>query len=316
MPSAWQAYHDFMRARLPNGGRCVSCQAPFEVHMSEVECMNELKLAGFAAEQIGANPQEVYYQHVLELMQKVDVQEGDPMSVSVGARMALAFRYVCGACKNIPEQEMYAKAKRNAAKERLARMLTNKLIFAAMLKNTFEASLPLREASNASQWAMARLWSHDKDGNLWVFGESDAGKTWLCECILNAAIATGAVVAEVSGLQLKGYAGYDMAENCQPLIDADVLLIDDICQANWTTGTVEPLMLVLDGRNKRELRTLFTANSEPEVFFTQMESARPDTDTLALPMTRRLNLPGHACQLVPMLTGRSLRRQTQAGKGE
>lgn len=127
----------------------------------------------------------------------------------------------------------------------------------------FRNSAPEVEGLNPEAWAAARGWRGKR--NLYVYGPTGVGKSFLARCCLNWAFQQGRTVAEVSGRRFAKVS--DTFAEGRGLFrawkEARVLLLDDIDKAVWNADRVGALWELLDARASARRHTLVTGNVNP-----------------------------------------------------
>jgi DNA replication protein DnaC len=251
--------------------------------------MQSLKEDGFAPEQIGSDPCAAFYAHQIKMLDNHKVR-----------RRVTAYGFTCAACDGIHEAERSRSYVRSERLHRIAELKNAGVINAAILSTAFAGSDPKREDPNKVAWATARVWTPETCGNLWIYGPSNQGKTYMAWCILTAVVETGGTAGELSAGKMKTFSGYEMESQAQPFIDVDVLLIDDIDFPTWTASNTDSMRHIMNERCHKERRTLFTANCAPTKFRDKLIKARPNEPEFADAIMRRFNLSDHKCQRLAM----------------
>jgi len=127
----------------------------------------------------------------------------------------------------------------------------------------FRNSDPQVEALNPTAWAAVRRWRGKR--NLYVYGPTGVGKSFLARCCLNWSFQQGLTVADVSGRRFAKVS--DTFAEGRGLFnawkEATVLLLDDIDKAVWNADRVGALWELLDTRASARRHTLVTGNVSP-----------------------------------------------------
>ena len=108
--------------------------------------------------------------------------------------------------------------------------------------------------------------------NFIVSGKTGVGKTYLTECMLNKAIENNIFSVYTTAFNLnQTFLNYHLAKLADknailsPYLTSDLLIIDDLGSENKMNNvTIEYLYLVLDTRQRNNLKTIITTNLNPE----------------------------------------------------
>ena len=134
---------------------------------------------------------------------------------------------------------------------------------------------------------------------LWAHGPAGCGKTALCRTLLVRCHLAGGDVAEVSARRL--LRDGDRSPLWNRLLDADVLLVDDLDKAVWTEISASVWWEVTDRRADRP--TLITANSSGADFAKALTGAGLSDNWIRPALSRLMPIVG------VRMTGEDLRKK-------
>ncbi len=132
-----------------------------------------------------------------------------------------------------------------------------------------QTGLSAREtAQKAVQDALAFIKNFDTQfDNLFLYGDTGTGKTFLSNCIAKELLDTGHSVIYFTAFQLfdileknKFQKDMDAADSLQHIFDCDLLIIDDLGTELSNTFTVSQLFLCLNERILRKKSTVISTN--------------------------------------------------------
>lgn len=116
-------------------------------------------------------------------------------------------------------------------------------------------------------------------GNLLIYGGAGRGKTFLCNCIAKDVLALGKTVLYLTAGQLfrrleeirfrKNDEETDEMEWDQELLDADLLIIDDLGTEFATIFTASELFRIINERKLRKKPIVISTNLEPKALMAQ-----------------------------------------------
>jgi DNA replication protein DnaC len=200
---------------------------------------------------------------------------------------------VCDACVAKYEAEREMKQKAEAWRDLYRAGLVSRET-AAMY------SLPLLELTDSQNHALEQV---TRAGvvtqGLWAHGPAGCGKTALCRTLLVRCHIAGGDVAEVSARRL--LRDGDRAPLWNRLLDADVLLVDDLDKAVWTEISASVWWEVTDRRADRP--TLITANSSGSDFAKALTGAGLSDNWIRPALSRLMPIVG------VKMTGEDLRKK-------
>ncbi len=131
-----------------------------------------------------------------------------------------------------------------------------------------QADLPLALKTAAELKAIALKGAEAKRKNINLLGKTGTGKTYFASCFAGESNLTGRTVVFITAFSfvdraLKYHTSFsaDKADYLAPLLDADVLIIDDLgTESILKNVTVEYLYHVVNERQLKGLTTLITSN--------------------------------------------------------
>ena len=171
---------------------------------------------------------------------------------------------------------------------------------------TFEDSRLAVENRNPAAWTFAR--KTPLPTNLWIHGAPGTGKTYLCRCVLNAALERGQTVAECTAAWINATGRrFTAQDDVKRYLEPDMLLIDDMDKPAWHADGVQLLQHLLNKRHDNNRRLLVTANANPAAVQGFLRHARADNASIATAIMERM-IPITRLEL----TGDSIRRDEQA----
>lgn len=191
------------------------------------------------------------------------------------ARAIDAMRFVCGPCAARLAMASDSQRRAEAAAALKRDVYRRGEMPLAALRSTFRVADPAICALNPSAWRIASEWP---PRNLWIAGPKGTGKTFLAECILNAAIERNVTAMESLAHSISeagGAAEGDKRRFVHRHASAGLLLIDDIDKPLWGGLGLEVLWRIIDGRHRARLATVVTAQ------FTGNETKRAWADRFA-----------------------------------
>lgn len=169
----------------------------------------------------------------------------------------------CDGCAVRRYRELDQAARTARLRTRFEALQVRGLVGPELRRVCFRKSDALVEALNPEAWAAARRWREQR--NLYVFGPTGVGKSFLARCCLHRAFQHGREVAEVSARRFTKVS--DTFAEGRGLFnawkEATVLLLDDIDKAMWNPDRVGALWELLDARASARRRTLVTGNVSP-----------------------------------------------------
>lgn len=130
----------------------------------------------------------------------------------------------------------------------------------------FAKSNPEYMEPRADLWEWAKAWTPKSEAG-WFYGDKGTGKTYLARCILNAQFDAGHSVAELPAIEFSHMADrkfYGWHEKLKAYSQVQVLLIEDIDKAEWSSRGLSALFGILDTRYNDKHRTLVTTNQTVE----------------------------------------------------
>lgn len=125
-----------------------------------------------------------------------------------------------------------------------------------------------REAYQSCQTFARKFGSKKASTGLLLLGRSGTGKTHLACSIVNSLFPEYAVVFShvPTLLERMRYANVEL----QPLLNADLLVLDDVGSERTTGWTMERLLIIVDGRLTNHRPTVFTTNFDTKDFEARM----------------------------------------------
>ncbi|GHT84044.1 DNA replication protein DnaC [Bacteroidia bacterium] len=133
-------------------------------------------------------------------------------------------------------------------------------------------------ARETAQLAFEKAWQfithfEDSFGNLFLYGDTGVGKTFLSYCIAKELLEKGYCVIYFSAFELfeqlaKSTFTYDaeVAEQSEPIFDCDLLIIDDLGTELTNSFVASSLFLCINERLRRKKATIISTNLTLEHF--------------------------------------------------
>lgn len=149
-------------------------------------------------------------------------------------------------------------------RERFSLLRSRDLVTMEFREASFRNSAPDIEAMNPEAWGLGRAWKATQ--NLYIFGPTGVGKSYLARCCLKRVFQANRNVAETSARAFckttdtfNEGRGRFMEWKTVP-----ALLLDDIDKTTWTMERVGALWELLDARSSGRRVTIITGNVNPK----------------------------------------------------
>lgn len=167
----------------------------------------------------------------------------------------------CDAChaKKIREHNNAERAIR--LRERFSILKTRELVTQEFRVASFRASNPVIEAMNPEAWAQGRKWRANE--NIYIYGPTGVGKSYLARCCLKRVFQAERNVAEVSSRAFCKATDTFSEGRFTEWKSVPALLLDDIDKATWTADRVGALWELMDARSSGKRMTIITGNVPP-----------------------------------------------------
>jgi DNA replication protein DnaC len=174
---------------------------------------------------------------------------------------ACGLDFYCDACADAKIREIEAAEKATRLRERFANLRSRELLTPEFRQASFRASDQTIEAINPEAWAAGRGWN--KKQNVYVYGPTGVGKSYLARCLVKRVFQTETNVAEVSARAFCKSTDTFGEARLGDWKSATALLLDDIDKASWTSDRVVALWELLDARSSNHRPTIVTGNVTP-----------------------------------------------------